>query len=123
MILYFLVVNEIQITRPIEGLEGEHVVIYCITDLPNTIPSAALEIRVGSNELPVSQRTYLNSNTTHREVLLLNLDRRAFVSVTQDGDNGMPLVCAFSEFTSNVSVVTVICKSGYAQSNEMTACL
>ena len=40
------------------------------------------------------------------------------MSITQDGDNGMPLVCAFAEFSSNVSVVTVICKSSYALTND-----
>ena len=84
--------------------------LYCITNSPLVL-SRDLQVEVNSVELSTSRRIYMSEiNSTHRKVVLYNLDRRPFVNFNGSGDHGMPLSCGFSELRSSMSRVNVFCK-------------
>ena len=100
LFIYYL---ELDITQTIEGIEGDNVTLYCITNSP-LVMSRDLQVEVNSVELPTSTRIYTSEiNSTHREVVLYNLDRRPFVNFNESGDHGMPLSCGFCELRSSMS--------------------
>ncbi len=65
---------------------------------------------MGVVPLPGARATIVATNDTHREFRLGSLNRANFTNLDGDGDNGMPLNCAFMEIHSEVALVTVYCK-------------
>ncbi len=110
-LLYLYLGSIVSITRPIGGVEGDTPSVFCFTSgVHSLIEGENLFLQVGIVPLSGARATIIATNDTHKEFRLRSLNRANFTNLDGDGDNGMPLNCAFMEIHSEVALVTVYCK-------------
>ncbi len=91
-----------------EGAEGDTPIVLCNSST-HQISGMSIFLQVGITPLTEPRATRISTSSNYTEFRLRSLNRADFTDLDGPGDNGMPLVCAFHEQKSNVSMVSVFC--------------